>query len=198
MTIIKIDDEIGYWGISASSISRQLDEASGDITIEISSPGGVIFEGISSFNAIKSYNKGHVTTIITSLAASMASIIALAGDTVKAYDNSVYMIHNGSMGAWGDAAFLRKKADHIESLTKLMSNIYIAKSGNTEDEMKKLARRSVTAIQEIKDGEVFSPEHLGLRRPGNGLIAKEIEKIYGSKATRTIQKETQIKIGDFI
>lgn len=138
MTIIKIDDEIGYWGISASSISRQLDEASGDITIEISSPGGAVFEGITIFNAIKAYNKGHVTTTITSLAASMASVIALAGDTVKAYDNAVYMIHNASMMAWGDANFFRKKADHLESLSNLMANIYIAKSGKSESEIKQL------------------------------------------------------------
>lgn len=138
MSVIKIDDEIGYWGINSQMISRQLDEASGDITIEISSPGGAIFEGISIFNAIKSYDKGEVTTVITSLAASMASVIALAGDKVKAYDNSVYMIHNGSMGIYGDARFLRKKADHLESLTSLMANIYIAKTGKTEQEIKQL------------------------------------------------------------
>ena len=138
MTIIKIDDEIGYWGISASDIIRQLDEASGDIEIHISSPGGVIFEGVSIFNAIKAYKKGHVTTIITSLAASMASVIALAGDTVKAYDNAVYMIHNASMMAWGDAKYFRKKADHLESLSNLMANIYIAKSGKSEKEIKQL------------------------------------------------------------
>jgi len=138
MVIIKINDEIGYWGISASDVIRQLDEASGDIEIHISSPGGVIFEGISIFNAIKAYDKGNVTTIITSLAASMASIIALAGDTVKAYDNAVYMIHNASMMAWGDAKYFRKKADHLESLSNLMANIYIGKSGKSESEIKQL------------------------------------------------------------
>ncbi len=138
MATIKIDDEIGYWGINAQEISRQLDEASGDITIEISSPGGAIFEGVSIFNAIKAYDKGEVTTVITSLAASMASIIALAGDTVKAYDNAVYMIHNGSMWVGGDARLLRKKADHLESLTNLMANIYIAKTGKSEQEIKQL------------------------------------------------------------
>ena len=138
MTTIKIDDEIGYWGINAQEISRQLNEASGDITIEISSPGGAIFEGVSIFNAIKAYDKGEVTTVITSLAASMASIIALAGDTVKAYDNAVYMIHNGSMWVGGDARFLRKKADHLDSLTNLMANIYIAKTGKSEQEIKQL------------------------------------------------------------
>lgn len=138
MTVIKIDDEIGMWGITASMVSRQLNEASGDITVEISSPGGAVFEGIAIFNAIKSYDKGHVTTVITSLAASMASIIALAGDTVKAFDNAVYMIHNASQWVGGDARFLRKRADHLESLTNLMAKIYMSKSGKAEAEIKRL------------------------------------------------------------
>lgn len=138
MTIIKIDEEIGYWGISASVINRQLNEASGDITIEISSPGGSVYEGIAIFNAIKAYNKGEVTTVIVSLAASMASIIALAGDKIKAYDNSLYMIHNASMWAGGDAKELRKKADHLESITNMLAKNYISKSGKSEKEIIKL------------------------------------------------------------
>jgi len=138
MTVIKIDDEIGIWGITSSSISRQLDEANGDIEIHISSPGGAIFEGVSIFNSIKAYNKGHVTTIITSIAASMASVIALAGDTIKAYDNSVYMIHNASMVAWGDAEYFRKKANHLESLTNMLAKNYIDKSGKSDKEIKQL------------------------------------------------------------
>ena len=138
MTIIKIDEEIGYWGISASVINRQLNEASGDITVEISSPGGSVYEGIAIFNAIKAYNKGEVTTVIVSLAASMASIIALAGDTIKAYDNSLYMIHNASMWAGGDAKELRKKADHLESITNMLAKNYITKSGKSEKEIIKL------------------------------------------------------------
>ena len=138
MTTIKIDEEIGYWGISASVINRQLNEASGDITVEISSPGGSVYEGIAIFNAIKAYDKGEVTTVIVSLAASMASIIALAGDTIKAYDNSLYMIHNASMWAGGDARELRKKADHLESITNMLAKNYVSKSGKSEKEITKL------------------------------------------------------------
>ena len=98
---IKIDGEIG-WDIKAREIKGQLEESTGDITIEISSPGGSVYQGVSIFNAIKQYNKGTVTTVITSLAASMASYIAIAGDTIKAYDNAVYMIHNASVFSWGD------------------------------------------------------------------------------------------------
>jgi len=135
MTTIKIDSEIGYWGISAKEVKRQLDEASGDIAIEISSPGGSVYQGVEIFNAIKKYDKGEVTTIIVSIAASMASYIALAGDTIKAYDNAVYMIHNASIYSWGDHRALRKDADLVESLSSLLAKAYVAKTGKTEKEI---------------------------------------------------------------
>lgn len=135
---IKIDGEIGYWGVTARDIKRELDNASGDITIEISSPGGSVYEGVSIFNAIKAYDKGEVTTIITSLAASMASYIALAGDKIKAYDNAIYMIHNASIISWGDARALRKDANHVESISNMLAKAYINKTGKSETEMETL------------------------------------------------------------
>lgn len=137
MTTIKIDTEIGYWGISSRDIKRQLNEADGDIVIEINSPGGSVIEGISIFNAIKDYNKGNVTVIIVGLAASMASYIALAGDTVKAYDNAIYMIHNAWQFVMGDHNELRKRALVLESMSKISRNAYVAKTGKSEDELQK-------------------------------------------------------------
>jgi len=137
MQIIKIDGEIG-WSITAREFKRELEELSGDITIEISSPGGSVYQGVEIFNAIKAYDKGSVTTVITSLAASMASYIALAGDNVKAYDNAVYMIHNASVFSWGDARALRKSALIVESLSKLLAKAYINKTGKSSDEIQKM------------------------------------------------------------
>ncbi len=139
MSVIKIDGDIGRWGaVSSQYIKEQLDAKSGDITIEINSPGGSVMEGISIFNAIRAYDKGSVEVVITGLAASMSSYIALAGDSIKAYDNAVYMIHNASIISWGDARQLRKDADHVESLTKLLIKEYIAKTSKDEKAMKKL------------------------------------------------------------
>lgn len=135
--VIKIDGEIG-WSVTAREIKRLLDEAKGDITIEISSPGGSVYQGVSIFNAIRQYDKGEVTTIVTSLAASMASYIALAGDKIKAFDNAVYMIHNASLYSWGDHRALRKSASIVESLSKLLAKEYVAKTGKTEKEINEL------------------------------------------------------------
>ena len=66
-----------------------------------------------------------------------------------------------------------------------------------ELEMRNLSRRSIVALYDIKKDEMFNKNNIGLRRPGNGLPQKLIEQIYGLKATRTIQKGTLIKFGDF-
>ena len=137
MRIIKLDGEIG-WDITARDFKTELDSGSGDVTIEISSPGGSVYQGVEIFNAIKAYDKGEVTTVITSIAASMASYIALAGDNIKAYDNAVYMIHNASVFSWGDARALRKSANIVESLSNLLAKAYILKTGKTAEEIAKM------------------------------------------------------------
>jgi len=136
--LIEINDEIGYWGISAYQVKSQLENMSGDITVEINSPGGSVYEGIAIFNALKSYDKGSVTTIITGQAASMASYIALAGDTIKAYDNAVYMIHNASVCLCGDFNYLRKRADVLEGLSSIIKNAYISKTEKSSEDLQKM------------------------------------------------------------
>jgi len=135
MTIIKIDDEIGFWGISAREIKDQLSVATGDITVEINSPGGSVIEGIAIFNAIKEYNKGTVTTINIGLAASMASYIALAGDVKKSYDNAIYMIHNASGFAWGDYREMTSRAKILQSMSNILKKAYVSQTGKTDIEM---------------------------------------------------------------
>ena len=138
MQTIKIDEEIGYWGISAYQVKEQLENMSGDITVEINSPGGSVYEGIAIHNALKAYDKGSVETVIVGLAASMASYIALAGDTVKAYDNAVYMIHNASVCLCGDFNYLRKRADVLEGLSSIIKNAYISKTGKSSEDLQKM------------------------------------------------------------
>ena len=143
MIIIKINGEIG-WEVVASDFIRELDNTTGDIEIQISSPGGSVFEGIQIFNAIRAYDRGNVKVVIVSLAASIASYIALAGDEIHAYDNSVYMIHNASVMAWGDHRELRKKADIVSGLSNIIAKAYIAKT-----------KQSASVISELMDAETF-------------------------------------------
>ncbi len=137
MNKIRIDGVIG-WDVMASDVIGQLDDMNGDITVEISSGGGGVFEGISIYNALRDYDRGIVTVVITSLAASIASYIALAGDKVTAYSNSVVMIHNASVISWGDAAALRKSADILDGLSSIIRKGYMVQTGKGEAEISAL------------------------------------------------------------
>jgi len=141
--MILIDGEIG-WDMTDKEFINQLKNETGDFEIHISSGGGSVFHGIAIFNAIKAYERGKVTVVITSLAASIASYIALAADEVKAYDNAVYMIHNAWVFAWGDHRELRKKADILSGLSGIIAKAYIAKTG-----------KDATEVETLMDDETF-------------------------------------------
>lgn len=136
MNEILIYGEIGYWGVTATSVRDQLSQMNGDVTVKIDSPGGSVFEGISIFNALKEYSKGKVEIVIESIAASIASYIALAGDVIKAHDNSTFMIHNAWTFTYGDGNELRKTASILDGLTSLIAKKYISKTGKSTEEIK--------------------------------------------------------------
>lgn len=139
MVTISIDGVIG-WEITHKSIKEKLDSANGeDVTIEISSPGGFVYDGLAIFNAIRDYSrKYNVITKLIGFAASMASYIALAGNRVIAEDNAVFMIHNVWGLEIGDYRELRKTANELEKLTDLLANAYQKKSGKSKKEIRKL------------------------------------------------------------
>src|SRR5699024_5244502 len=86
-----------------------------NITLEINSYGGDVFLGIDLMNTLRSH-QGKVTVIVTGIAASAASVIAMGADEIKMYSNTQMMIHNAWTFAMGNAKELRKVADDLESI----------------------------------------------------------------------------------
>jgi len=129
-TEVMIFNEIGLWGVTAKDFATALNAIPEDhaITVRINSPGGSVFDGYAIFNALKS-RAAQVTTKVEGLAASMASIVALAGSKVTAAANSMFMIHNPWSGVAGDSEDLRKTADLLDKLTGQLVGIYAAKTG---------------------------------------------------------------------
>lgn len=162
MKVITIDDIIGYWGMEGVDIRRELEAANGeDIQVNISSPGGFVWDGLEIFNLLKNY-EGHVTTHLMGLAASMASYVALAGDKITAESNSVFMIHNVSIGVNGDYRSITKAANFVEGLTKLLAKVYAKKTGKSIKEIRSLMdEESYFYGSEIKD-EGFVDEVIAL------------------------------------
>ena len=121
ITDVYLFDEIGGWGISAQSFVKDVQAIKGNITLHINSPGGSIFEGLAIYNVLAKLN---VDVVIEGLAASMASVIAMAGKTIKMSKNSIMMIHKPWTGICGDSDELRKAADLLDVLENQLIDIY--------------------------------------------------------------------------
>ena len=86
-------EEVGFWGVGAKDFMAELNAIkSPKIDMHINSPGGEVFDGIAIYNGIKNH-AATVTTYIDGIAASIASVIALAGDTVTMAENAMFMMH---------------------------------------------------------------------------------------------------------
>ncbi len=126
---IFIYDEIGIWGIDAKRFVQDLNDLDvSHIDLRINSPGGSVFEGNAIYNALKRH-PAEITSHIDSLAASMASVIALAGNAVNMAANGLYMIHEVAGGVWGTSSEMRKTADLIDKLAMSIVNAYADKTG---------------------------------------------------------------------
>jgi ATP-dependent Clp protease, protease subunit len=130
---ITILDQIGedYYGegVSSKRIAAAL-RAIGDrdVTVVINSPGGNYFEGLSIYNLLREH-KGSVTVKIVGIAASAASVIAMAGDTIKIARAGFLMIHNAWVIASGNRYSLRDVADWLEPFDATAVDIYHARTG---------------------------------------------------------------------
>lgn len=171
---------IGSWDIDSQDVINQLNASEGDIEVEIDSIGGSVFHGVTIFNALKAYSKGKVSVIITGVAASIASYIALAGDEIKAYDNTTYMIHNAWLPSIGDYREHRKSADISESLSVLIAKAYISKTGMSAEEIKALMEDETFYYgDEILEAgfvdEMISTEHEGTKAEAMAMAHESLK-----------------------
>lgn len=132
--------EIASWGAgysahSAQSFKKELDDL-GDIdvlNIYINSPGGDVFEGNTIMNMLKR-KKCVKNVYIDGLAASIASVIAMAGDKIIMPENSMMMIHNAWAHTAGNSSELRKLADDLDKVNASIRQVYLDKAGDKLDE----------------------------------------------------------------
>ncbi|MGA5676150.1 head maturation protease, ClpP-related [Bacillus bombysepticus] len=120
---------------SPGEISKELTNANGDdLIVSINSPGGYVHEGSEIYTALKNY-PGHVEVQIVGLAASAASVIAMAGDKVRISPTAQIMIHNASMWNGGDHRDMEKAAEMLKTTDRAIVNAYVIKSGKSEEEL---------------------------------------------------------------
>ena len=138
-----LDGEISsqtWWGdeITPEEFRNELRQMKGDLTVHINSPGGDVFAGVTIYNALKDYHKGKVVVKVDGLAASIASVIAMAGDEIVMSPGSMMMIHNPWSVGIGSSDELRKAADTLDQIKDSILPIHTERSGLAEDEVKEL------------------------------------------------------------
>ena len=127
-----------WFGIEATSpsmVDKAIEKANGeDLEVEINSGGGSVFAGSEIYTALKAY-PGNVTVKIVGLAASAASVIAMAGDKVMMSPTAQIMIHNVSSRAEGDYRDMEHTADVLKNADNTIANAYRIKTGKTQEEL---------------------------------------------------------------
>lgn len=108
-----------------------------EIDVVINSNGGDVFQGIAIGNLLKA-NKAKVNVIINGIAASAASIIAMAGDTVQIYSNAQLMIHRASTFESGNVDDFLRVANQLDSIDKSVKASYKKRFNGSEDELQDL------------------------------------------------------------
>lgn len=143
-------------GVSADDFARRL-ERLGDIDelmIRINSPGGDLFSGVAIYNLLRRYPAKKIV-YIDGIAASAASIVAMAGDVVIMPPSSIFMIHNPQVdGLGGDADNLRRAADSLDEVKKSMVAAYVERTGLAESAIEKMvsAETWLTATRAVELG----------------------------------------------
>ena len=132
-------DEESFWGdeITPQAFRSDLEAEEGDITVWINSPGGNVFAAAEIYTMLKDY-KGSVKVRIASIAASAASVIAMAGDHVGMSPTALLMIHDPSTIAVGNTKDMEKAIETLNEVKESIINAYAAKSGQRRSKIAEL------------------------------------------------------------
>ena len=148
------EDWFGGSGISAKAFSQALqDVGQGPLVIEINSPGGNVWDGLAIYNMLRG-RQAPVTTRVVGIAASIASIIALAGDTVEIADAALFMIHDPSGMVAGTSEEMRKMADALDQHAEVLAGIYSKVTGRPTSQIRAAMKEETwfTAQEAIQFG----------------------------------------------
>lgn len=130
----------GYWsGFNADSVSRAL-RSLGDIdelVVRIHSPGGLASDGVAIGNLLRNFD-ATITVVVDGLAASAASVIAVAGDQVVMCPGSQLMLHDASTFEYGNAGDHRKIADWLDGQSQNYAGVYTYKAGGTSEQWREV------------------------------------------------------------
>ena len=184
-------DEESFWGdeITPQMFRDELNAGEGDVTVWINSPGGNVFAAAEIYTMLKDY-KGSITVKIDAIAASAASVVAMAGDVVQMSPVAMLMIHDPSTVAMGNTKDMEKAIEVLNEVKESIINAYASKSGLSHARIANFmsnetwmnAKRAVElgfadeVLFEAKQKASEEPEQTPDEEPGEGEEKQPIQK----------------------
>lgn len=188
---------------SAEHFRKEL-EAAGDveqINVYINSNGGSVMEGTAIYNQLKRH-KAYKTVYIDGFACSIASVIAMAGDTVIMPRNAVMMIHNPWTITAGNAEQLRKTADDLDKITEAASEAYLQKAGEklTKEKLAELmaAETYLTAEECVSYGLADEFARADNDSKAGDRAKEQAQKQFNASVENAVKKFFNVKENDVL
>ncbi|MEB8093173.1 head maturation protease, ClpP-related [Mammaliicoccus lentus] len=182
--------------VTATDFKKSLDDLGkvSEIDVHINSSGGNVFAGHAIYNMLKMH-EAKINVYIDALAASIASVIAMSGDTIFMHKNSLLMIHNSWIITMGNSKQLRETADLLDKTDKSSNFAYLDKAKNlSEEELKQMLDNEtwLTADEALEKG--FADEVLGANKMAASISKQQLEKFQKTPASveKDVDKITQI------
>jgi len=172
---VNITDEIGDFGINAEAFMRDVQSLGKvkTLTVNINSPGGVVTDGLAIYNFLNSLD-AKVTTKVLGIAASMASVIFMAGDERIMPESSLLMIHRPFGGKMGDMDDMESARKALQTMTDMLANVYAKRAGIDIADIQEMMR--VETIMNGKEAEEL------------GFVTEVIEEEMAMAATFNLDK----------
>jgi ATP-dependent protease ClpP protease subunit len=221
--VINVFDVIGadYFGdgFTAKRMSAALRSigAENDVVVNVNSPGGDFFEGATIYNLLAEH-KGHVTVNVSGLAASAASVIAMAGDTINISQVGFLMIHNAWGMVVGNRHDMTQAADVFKTFDLSMRDLYAARTGldakeveklmdgetwlNAADAVEKGFATDVIQVKTVdkegneKKAKAMAKRTLEMALAKQGLTKKEREDVFQMAGVRDVADQAASDSGD--
>ncbi|WJP97071.1 Clp protease ClpP [Macrococcus bovicus] len=184
--------------VTASGFLEEL-KALGEVStinLHINSGGGNVFSGHAIYNMLKNH-KATVNVYIDALAASIASVIAMAGDKVFMYENSMMMIHNSWIITMGNSKELRETADLMDKMDKSSNTAYLTKNEKiTEPQLENLLKEDfwMTAQEALDLG--FADEIIGANEIAASITKEQFEayRSVPDQIAKDVDKVTDVTV----
>ena len=173
---VYIYDSIGAYGVSAAGFITEINAIKAPvINLHLNSGGGSVFDGLAIYTGIQSH-PARVRVLIDGIAASMAGVIAMAGDEIVMAENAFLMIHRVSSGVEGTAETMRAEAALLEKLEEQIIAIYAARTGKSAGALFKAMQAETWYSANESLAEGFCTSVAPLKSPSNCVDLSKFAK----------------------